>query len=155
MTDDFAVAVIENACHEEVPSDENFTLWVAAALDEAHKERLVSIRLVDEDESQELNHQYRGKDKATNVLSFPSELPDFVDDPLLGDLAICASVVIREAREQGKAIAAHWAHMTIHGTLHLQGYDHINDADAEEMESLEIAILAELGYPNPYELSAD
>jgi len=68
------------------------------------------------------------------VLSFPSDLPDFIDDPLLGDLAICAKVVIREALEQGKAIDAHWAHMTIHGTLHLQGYDHINDADAEQME---------------------
>lgn len=155
MTDEFAVAVVESACNDATPSEESFITWVSAALDASHQARVVSIRLVDEDESQALNSQYRGKDKPTNVLSFPSDLPDFIDDPLLGDLAICAKVVIREALEQGKAVDAHWAHMTVHGTLHLQGYDHINDADAEEMENLEIAILAKLGYPNPYELATD
>lgn len=151
MTEQFSAAVVENACDQPVPDETAFTLWVTAALNSSNKERLVSIRLVSDEESQELNRQYRGKDKPTNVLSFPSDLPDFVDDPLLGDLAICASVVIQEAAEQSKAVDAHWAHMTVHGTLHLQGYDHINDDDAEIMENLEIAILADLGFPNPYE----
>lgn len=110
----------------------------------------LSVRIVDEDESQALNLQYRGKDKPTNVLSFPCELPDGVELPLLGDLVICAQVVAKEALEQGKVLHAHWAHMVVHGTLHLLGYDHIEDGEAEEMEAIEIQVLLELGYPNPY-----
>jgi probable rRNA maturation factor len=105
-------------------------------------------------ESQELNHQYRGKNKPTNVLSFPFEIPEHlpegVEIELLGDLIICAPVVEREAQEQNKALLAHWAHMTLHGCLHLLGYDHIEDKEAEEMESLEIEILQKMGFPNPY-----
>lgn len=111
----------------------------------------LTIRLVDEEEGRELNRTWRHKDYATNVLSFPADVPDeLLDIPLLGDLVICVPVVEREAREQGKAIEAHWAHLVIHGCLHLLGYDHIDDAEAEEMEALERQLLAELGHPDPY-----
>lgn len=134
----------------QLPSDEQFEIWVEAALQQRMNEAELSIRIVDEDESQALNLQYRGKDKSTNVLSFPCELPDGVELPLLGDLVICAQVVAKEALEQGKLLHAHWAHMVVHGTLHLLGYDHIEDGEAEEMEAIEIQVLLELGYPNPY-----
>lgn len=134
----------------QLPSDEQFEIWVEAALQQRMSEAELSVRIVDEDESQALNLQYRGKDKPTNVLSFPCELPDGVELPLLGDLVICAQVVAKEALEQGKLLHAHWAHMVVHGTLHLLGYDHIEDGEAEEMEAIEIQVLLELGYPNPY-----
>ena len=108
------------------------------------------IRLVDEAESRQLNRDYRGKDRPTNVLSFPFEAPPEVLTPLLGDLVICAPVVVREAREQGKPADAHWAHMLVHGVLHLLGYDHLEPAEADEMEALERDILAGLGFPDPY-----
>ena len=110
----------------------------------------LSIRLVDEAESQTLNRDYRGKDKPTNVLSFPADLPPELELPLLGDLVVCRQVVEREAEEQHKAPHDHWAHMIIHGTLHLLGFDHIDDGEAEVMEALEIALLGQLGIDNPY-----
>lgn len=118
----------------------------------------IAIRIVDEAESQALNHDYRGKDYPTNVLSFPFELPEGMPEEMraelgegiIGDIAICAPVVEREAQDQGKAVEAHWAHMVIHGVLHLLGHDHVEDAGAEIMEALEVRVLAELGYPNPY-----
>jgi probable rRNA maturation factor len=110
----------------------------------------VSVRIVDTEEGQALNLQYRGRDYATNVLSFPVELPPGVNLPLIGDLVICAPVVAREAAEQGKKPADHWAHLTIHGTLHLLGYDHIDEAEAETMEALETRVLAGLGIADPY-----
>ena len=118
----------------------------------------IAIRIVDEAESQALNHDYRGKDCPTNVLSFPFELPEGMPEEMraelgegiIGDIAICAPVVEREAKDQGKAVEAHWAHMVIHGVLHLLGHDHVEDAGAEIMEALEIRALAEFGYPNPY-----
>ena len=114
----------------------------------------LTIRIVGNTESRALNRTYRGKDKPTNVLSFPADLPpaSSLQPPAmpLGDLAICAPVVAREAREQGKAPAAHWAHMVVHGVLHLMGYDHENDRDALAMESKEIRILKQFGYPDPY-----
>jgi probable rRNA maturation factor len=110
----------------------------------------VAIRIVDADEGQALNLQYRGRDYATNVLSFPADLPPGVNLPLIGDLVICAPVVAREAAEQGKKPTDHWAHMTVHGTLHLLGYDHMEDAEAEAMEALETRILAGLGIADPY-----
>lgn len=135
---------------DTLPGDNDLSRWARAGWRRDHDSE-VTLRLVDEDESRELNHQYRGKDKPTNVLSFPFEAPAGITVPLAGDLVICAPVVAREAIEQNKTPEAHWAHMVIHGMLHLQGYDHIEDADAEVMEALEIRLLADLGYNNPYE----
>lgn len=133
-----------------VPSAASFRRWVAAALEGRSRDAELSIRIVGEDEGRELNRQYRGRDYATNVLSFPAELPDGVEVPLLGDLAICAPVVAREAAEQGKRPGDHYAHMTVHGVLHLLGHDHEDEADALAMEALERRILAGLGVPDPY-----
>ena len=135
-----------------VPAAASFRQWVHAALAGAkrRKQAELSIRIVDTVEGRELNRDYRGKDYATNVLSFPTELPPGVQLPLIGDLAICAPVVAREAAEQGKPPRHHWAHMTVHGVLHLLGYDHIVDAEAEAMEALETRILAKLGIADPY-----
>jgi probable rRNA maturation factor len=139
------------------PGEDEFVRWAAAALKVAKELRPceIGIRIVDADEGRILNRDYRGKDKPTNILSFPSDLPEFVrtklETALLGDLVICAPVVVAEAAEQNKTEVAHWAHLTVHGVLHLLGYDHIEDAEATEMEALEIAALASLGLPNPYE----
>lgn len=134
-----------------LPSQADFERWVGKALhDSGRNETELTIRLVDEQEGRELNSQYRGKDYATNVLSFPFEVPEGIDLPLLGDLVICAPVMAREAAEQEKTEQAHWAHLVIHGTLHLLGYDHIKDEDAALMEGREIALLAELGFADPY-----
>ncbi|EEP99146.1 metalloprotease [Yersinia ruckeri ATCC 29473] len=119
-------------------------------LSQFQEESEVTIRVVDEAESHELNLTYRGKDKSTNVLSFPFEAPPEIELPLLGDLIICRQVVEQEAVEQNKALLAHWAHMVVHGSLHLLGYDHIVDDEAEEMESIETEIMQGLGYPDPY-----
>ena len=125
--------------------------WCELALRQRSGDSELTIRLVDEAEGRELNRTWRQKDYATNVLSFPADVPDeLLDIPLLGDLVICVPVVEREAAAQGKALAAHWAHLVIHGCLHLLGYDHIDDAEAEEMEELERQLLAELGHPAPY-----
>jgi probable rRNA maturation factor len=130
----------------------SFRRWVDAALRGAKRRKgaELAIRIVDADEGRALNRDYRGKDYATNVLSFPAELPPGMNLPLIGDLAICAPVVLREAAEQGKSPRDHWAHLTIHGVLHLLGYDHIVDAEAEAMEALETRILAGLGIADPY-----
>ena len=133
-----------------VPAATSFRKWVAAALDGRIREADLAIRIVDAKEGRALNRHYRGKDYATNVLSFPAELPEGVKLPLLGDLVICAPVVAREAAEQGKPVAAHYAHLTVHGVLHLLGWDHEHDKDAEAMEQLEREVLAELGLPDPY-----
>ena len=135
---------------DDLPDDDRLIQWARAGWQQAHDSE-VTLRLVDESESQALNHQYRGKDRPTNVLSFPFEAPAGITVPLAGDLVICAPVVAREAMEQSKTSEAHWAHMVIHGLLHLQGYDHIEDEEAEVMEALEIRLLADLGYGNPYE----
>lgn len=134
-----------------LPGESEFTRWVEAALAGRREgETLLTVRIVDEAEGRALNLQYRGKDYATNVLSFPFEAPPGVDLPLLGDLVICAPVVRREAVEQGKPESQHWAHLTVHGVLHCLGYDHVEDAEAEAMEALETRILAALGLPDPY-----
>ena len=135
----------------DLPAEAQLRHWVELALRQRTADSELTIRLVDAEEGQELNRTYRHKDYATNVLSFPAEVPDgLLDIPLLGDLVICVPVVEREAREQNKALEAHWAHLVIHGCLHLLGYDHIDDEEAEEMEGLERQLLAELGYPDPY-----
>lgn len=143
---------LQIACENEqgLPAEADFRRWLEAVLPQFQPESEVTIRLVDEAESHELNHTYRGKDKPTNVLSFPFEAPPGIELPLLGDLIICRQVVEQEAAEQEKAPEAHWAHMVIHGSLHLLGYDHIEDEEAEEMESLETEIMLALGYPDPY-----
>jgi probable rRNA maturation factor len=141
---------IENASTaRNVPENGQFRRWAEAAARREGAE--VAIRIVDEAESAELNAAYRRKSGPTNVLSFPFEVPEGVPNALLGDLVICAGVVEREAGEQGKPLEAHWAHMVVHGLLHLQGYDHVEDSEAEAMEAEEIAILSDLGFPNPYE----
>lgn len=135
----------------ELPSEMAFRRWCELALRQRAADSELTIRIVDEDEARELNKTWRHKDYATNVLSFPADIPDgLLDIPLLGDLVICAPVVAREAAEQGKTPEAHWAHLVIHGCLHLLGYDHLEDAEAEEMETLEQQLLAELGHPDPY-----
>lgn len=147
----------------DLPTAEQLQQWVALATREQAAPAEVTIRLVDDAESQQLNLDYRGKDKPTNVLSFPAQMEEFEaefdipelmeelgDDTYLGDLVINAPLVQREAKEQSKTVMDHWAHLVIHGCLHLQGYDHIEDAEAEQMEGLEIALLAEIDIANPY-----
>ncbi len=135
----------------DVPESEDLTKWVEAALAERRNPAEVVLRIVDEPESAQLNETYRGVSGPTNVLTFPFEAPPQVNLPLLGDLVICAPLVAREAQTQGKRSDAHWAHMVVHGVLHLLGYDHQNDASAALMEGLETRILSGLGYPGPYE----
>ncbi|WP_153787738.1 rRNA maturation RNase YbeY [Pseudomonas sp. EMN2] len=142
---------LQRATDAASPDDAAFRRWCELALRQRSADSEMTIRLVDEAEGRELNHTYRHKDYATNVLSFPADVPDdLLDIPLLGDLVICVAVVEREAKEQGKTLEAHWAHLVIHGCLHLLGYDHIDDDEAEEMEALERELLAELGHPDPY-----
>lgn len=145
---------VQYACsHSEVPCRQDFVIWIRAALVEYSESTEVVIRIVDEQESARLNAAYRRVPGPTNVLSFPFESPPSLDVPLLGDLAICAPVVVREARLQGKPVLSHWAHMVVHGVLHLLGYDHQNEEDAKQMEALETQILSGLGYPDPYKES--
>ncbi len=134
----------------DIPSEDMLQRFLNAAVSPFQAEAEVTIRIVDEAESQQLNFDYRHKDKPTNVLSFPFQAPPGIELPLLGDLVICVQVVAREALEQNKTLEAHWAHMVVHGCLHLLGFDHINDDDASEMEAEEIQILAELGFADPY-----
>ncbi len=133
------------------PSDAQLELWVNTVLTNLDDDFELTIRIVDETESAQLNETYRHKKGTTNILSFPFEVPDEIELNLLGDLVICASVLEREALEQNKPLHNHWAHIVIHGTLHLLGYDHIDDAEAEEMEAKEIELLQTLSIPNPYE----
>ena len=135
-----------------IPAVSSFRRWVAAALAGACHDGPgeLSIRIVGSREGRELNRRYRGRDYATNVLSFPAELPPGVGSPLLGDIVIAAPVVAREAREQAKPVRDHYAHLTVHGVLHLLGYDHQREREAARMEALETRTLASLGIANPY-----
>ena len=143
---------LQIACEQEsgLPTEEQIEQWATAAVQPQSDEVEMTVRIVDEAESHTLNLNYRGKDRPTNVLSFPFECPDEVELPLLGDLVICRQVVEREAQEQDKPLMAHWAHMVVHGSLHLLGYDHIEDDEAEEMESLETQIMTGLDFADPY-----
>jgi probable rRNA maturation factor len=136
-----AVQYASDSAH--LPTRSQFRRWVKAAL---QGDVSLTLRIVDEAEGRELNKGYRGKDYPTNVLTFVLD-----DEPLYGDVIVCAPVVEREAREQHKDLLAHYAHMTIHALLHLQGYDHENDADAAEMEALETRLMLKLRYPDPYQ----
>ena len=165
---DLQVAV-SDVERDQLPDAEIIQQWAGLAISHAildstshckptSDDLQITVRLVDESEITQLNEQYRQKSGPTNVLSFPFEsppgLPEAVAKSLLGDVVICAAVVKREAMEQGKSLTAHWAHMMVHGTLHLLGYDHMTDDEAKAMESLEIAVLEALGYSNPYESAA-
>ncbi|WP_162045785.1 rRNA maturation RNase YbeY [Vibrio taketomensis] len=133
-----------------LPSFDEIHSWLSNAISMFQQDAEVTVRIVDEKESHQLNFEYRGKDKPTNVLSFPFEAPPGIEINLLGDLIICRQVVEQEAIEQDKPLLAHWAHMVVHGSLHLLGYDHIEDDEAEEMESLETEIMQKMGYEDPY-----
>jgi probable rRNA maturation factor len=147
---------IQRICEtDSQPSDAQLELWSNTVLAKLNEDLEIVIRIVDETESAQLNETYRHKQGATNILSFPFEVPDEIELNLLGDLVICAPVLEREATEQNKPLHNHWAHIVIHGTLHLLGYDHIDDADAEEMENKEIELLQTLSIPNPYEDGTD
>nr|WP_211244989.1 rRNA maturation RNase YbeY [Thalassotalea mangrovi] len=143
---------LQIACddNQELPSLAQLQLWIDTALSQYSKDAELTVRIATDEESRQLNREYRGKDKPTNVLSFPFEVPEGVDINLLGDLVVCAEVVRQEALTQNKALMDHWAHMIIHGCLHLLGYDHIREDDAEEMEALEVKLLASLNIANPY-----
>lgn len=134
----------------DLPDENQLKLWVKAALKGLKENAVLTIRIVDEDEGTQLNEQWRKSQGPTNVLSFTHEGEPEIAPDLLGDIVVCAPVVAREAKEQNKDIDAHWAHMVVHGVLHLNGFDHIKPEDADTMENLEIKILEELNYNNPY-----
>lgn len=148
------VELMNVSAESATPSQTEFELWSDAVLQELNQVKQtfeIGIRLVSEEESAELNQNFRNKPGPTNVLSFTyTDIPTAAKHNLLGDLAICSKVVIREAQEQRKAVLAHWAHMTVHGMLHLLGYDHQDNTEAVDMEELESTILSKLGYPHPY-----
>ena len=144
--------VVDNVSSESmVPEDAAITQWARAAMEGYENEaNEVDVRIVDEPAIAELNRRFRNKAEATNVLSFPFEDPPGVHSGLLGDVVICAPVVCREAQRQGKQVMAHWAHMLVHGIMHLRGYDHEKPKEAQAMEGMEARILTRLGFPNPY-----
>jgi len=135
---------------QDLPDEASIITWLECVVKRFQDDAEVTVRIVDEAESQQLNSDYRGKDKPTNVLSFPFEVPEGIELDLLGDLLICKQVVEQEALAQQKPLNSHWAHMVIHGTLHLLGYDHIIDDEADVMESLETEIMLELQFEDPY-----
>lgn len=148
---------LQIACETpHLPAEADFAHWVSAALQAAGYQPPaglpieITLRVVDRDESRSLNHTYRGKDKPTNVLSFPFDGPEGIPLALLGDLVICAPLVAQESQEQNKTGRTHWAHLVVHGTLHLLGFDHVEEDEAAEMEALEVQILARLGIADPY-----
>ena len=134
----------------DLPTPEQISAWVEHALPVAKRASEINIRVVDEAEAVELNQQFRGKDYAPNVLSFPAELPPGMDFEMLGDIALCAPVAVREAKTQQKSVEQHFAHLLIHGTLHLLGFDHESEDDAKVMEQAERELLAHFGFPDPY-----
>jgi probable rRNA maturation factor len=143
--------LLNNDTNLSIPDVTQFNQWVSQVIAYHGSFFQISIQIVDKKTSQQLNNTYRAQDKPTNVLSFALELPAVVKEDLIGDLAICAEIVAEQAQQQNKPISHHWAHLTIHGVLHLLGYDHINDEEAEEMEALEIKLLAKLDIANPYD----
>lgn len=138
--------------HESIPEANTFERWIKTSLDFCSKKHDVelTIRIVDEKEISQLNQKYRNKNKSTNVLSFCSKLPDDIPINLLGDVIICPQVLVKEAQQQEKSLDAHWCHLTVHGILHLLGFDHQEESEADIMETKEINILKALGFNNPY-----
>ena len=150
---DLQVAVEGDETGITIPSLASIQCWIKKTLELAgykQESAEITVRIVDETESQQLNNDYRQKDKPTNILSFPFEVPEGIPCDLLGDLVVCLPIVEKEALEQKKSSENHWAHMLIHGSLHLLGFDHIEDDEAEEMENLEILILNQFNITNPY-----
>ncbi len=148
---------IQRISEIETPSDKQLLQWYQCLLQLLREQQRcsldnieITLRIVDIEEIKQLNRDYRGKDTPTNILSFPFDPPPEVSLPLLGDLVVCAKVVMTEAREQGKDLSSHWVHLLIHGVLHLLGYDHQEEEEAEQMENLEITLLEKMGYVNPY-----
>ena len=152
VTVDRQVALEAADAIAELPTQDELERWISAALaqHEGETRQELTVRFVEVEESQTLNRNYRDRDRPTNVLSFPFESPPGLTLPLLGDLVICHAVVVREAHEQEKSLAAHYAHMVVHGTLHLLGHDHIEDDEAERMEALERVILSGFAIQDPY-----
>lgn len=144
---------IQRASSEPAPDEGEIHRWVASVMDRQRpgRDTELCLRLVDETEMAALNRTWRSKSGPTNVLSFPADLPEDLDLPLLGDVVVCSPLVAREAAEQGKSARAHWAHLLVHGCLHLLGHDHIDPREAGIMEDLETRLLADLGFPCPYE----
>ena len=144
---------IQCVSDEPVPDEADILHWIASTLASQGRETdtEITVRLVDIQEMTDLNQTYRGKTGPTNVLSFPADLPAHLELALLGDIVICAPVVRTEAARQNKLLDAHWAHMAVHGTLHLLGYDHMDEGEAATMEALESDILAGLSFPCPYQ----
>ncbi len=148
------VSELPESGDDDVPESSLLEKWASAAyLNESPA--IASLLVTSSAEIQELNKQYRDKDKATNVLSFPMQSPEEIDMCLLGDIVLCAPVIKKEASQQSKTESSHWAHMVVHGMLHLQGYDHVENNEAEEMEQLEVGILKKLGFDNPYKVYSD
>ena len=133
-----------------IPTQQDFQHWASVIEAKFNEREDVAIRIVDEGEITNLNNDYRNRAQATNVLAFPTEIPKGTGLPFIGDIVICAPIVAKQAAEQGKSLSSHWAHLTLHGILHLQGYDHIDSADARIMEQLEAHLMQKLGFPNPY-----
>ena len=151
MTIDVVVQkVTDQVAADMLPDDAEIKRWVHTTLNGKYDDAQLTVRMVGYEESQQLNEKYRRRPGATNVLSFPFEHPEMAQPPLLGDVVICAPLVVKEANDQGKEARAHWAHLVIHGVLHLIGYDHDNAEEAGVMEGLEREIMAELRYPDPY-----
>ena len=151
---DALISEVSESGDDDVPDPGLLQNWAAAAyLDKTPA--IASLLVTTAAEIQQLNKQYRDKDRATNVLSFAMQSPEEVDICLLGDIVLCAAVIRQEAVQQSKSSSAHWAHMVVHGMLHLQGYDHIDDSEAEVMEALEIKIMKQLGFDSPYEYSGN
>ena len=144
------IEVQSNSKSNSQPDQVHIQQWVDAALEDFGDDVEIVVRIVDEQESADLNERYRHKQGPTNILSFPVEIPEGIDLNLLGDLVICAPVLEKEALEQRKALPDHWAHIVVHGVLHLLGYDHIEDGESEVMENKEITILNKLNINNPY-----
>ncbi|WWP01188.1 MAG: rRNA maturation RNase YbeY [Candidatus Dasytiphilus stammeri] len=143
---------LQIACSKNtrLPNPNYFYKWLNAVFFRSKEDKEITIRIVDALESKILNFRYRGKNQPTNVLSFPFNPPSYIVLPLIGDLVICCSIVEQEAKEQNKVLLAHWAHLVIHGSLHLLGYDHIQDSDAIQMQFIEKQIMLTLGYSDPY-----
>ncbi len=138
-----------------LPDTHQISFWANTVLNSQNVNGEVTVRIVTREEITLLNENYRHKPGPTNVLSFPADLPDIIDLPLLGDIVLCAEVIDFEAKNQHKAAPAHWAHMVVHGILHLLGFDHTTDTEAKQMETLETKILSGLGYANPYILAGN